>query len=125
MGAVEQLVYAIVFAAERQQARFIRIADGHVQFLIAGTWHYEISPPRTLFDPIVRRFAVMIGVLAPGPEQTVAGGLAITVAASPRVFCRVAIEHRGRLSVLVELVTESELAERVRPELPSTHPHRS
>ncbi len=120
-----KLVYAILLSAEKQQAKFIAIAEPRVMFWIDGTWQLEMTPPAKLFTVIIRRLGVMIGVLPPGQGKSVAGALTLQIGDARKLHYRMLLQRDEILEAYLQRVTPEEQAASVSPVMPTAHPFRS
>jgi hypothetical protein len=75
---VPKLVNMILFVAARKQVRHISIVpetSSRVLHWMDGAWHEELMMPVALHPMVIRRLAVLMGVLAPAAGQLATGKL--------------------------------------------------
>jgi hypothetical protein len=127
---IEKLVDTIVLVAHDRKARFVAIEEARLRYWIGDGWDDEDALPATVFEPIVKRLCVLLGVLAPGAfakknATTVTGKLQFRTD-TREVYLLVQIARReSGLRALLELVDADEYARRREPRLPSEHPYRA
>jgi hypothetical protein len=129
---IEKLVDTIVLVAHDRKARFVAIEEARLRYWIGDGWDDEDALPATVFEPIVKRLCVLLGVLAPGVfakknATTVTGKLRFRTSTPGReVYLLVQIARcESGLRALLELVDADEYARRREPRLPSEHPYRA